>query len=627
MPRNRVKATNRGTTSESTMQKAALLCLDEHMSERSVAKQFNICHVSLNRYIKKFKLHRETGGCLPAIGYRSHNKIFDDFQEKQFAEYVKISADMYFGLNLKNIRKLAYEFAVKLDLTITKNWKHNNEAGPDWIRDFLNRNPSLSNCLPKTNNISRTVNFKPANVKHFMDKYESILLKYKLQAHDIYNLDEMRVTFVQRTKKIVASQGNKHIRVRGKDIVTMCLAINATGNLIPPMYIFSKAANNFNFIQGVDFLKVLKQFANYVTPSVDKKVLILLDSHESHLYLPVIDFCKESGILLLSFPPHYSHKLQPLNRSIYKPFKQFLNQYMSDWVENNPGKKLGSYIVPSVSTSALINAATPRNIIDGFSMSGIWPLNREAFTKDTSFTPAVTADINNMVIDNVDEAPINYVTKETEYNVSEEPINYIITESKNNNIEEPINYVTKETKYNISEEPINYIITESKNNNIEEPINYVTKETNYNISEEPINYIITESKNNNIEEPINYVTKETKNTIIEEPINYVIKEIKNNIIKEPKNHIFITPHILRPARNSTHPSTPTNDLQPSTSIISPEYIKPYLKPVLQDKKMINKEKTTIFTYTPEKLEIENVTKNNAKRNIVFKTKKNKKLKS
>jgi hypothetical protein len=496
MPRNRVKVTNRGTTSESTMQKAALLCLDEHMSERSVAKQFNICHVTLNRYIKKFKLHRETGGCLPAIGYRPHNKIFDDFQEKQFVEYVNISADMYFGLNLKNIQKLAYEFAVKLDLTITKSWKHNNEASLNWIKDFLKRNPSLSICLPKTSNISREVNFNPANVKHFMDKYESILLKYKLQAHDIYNLGEMRVTFVQKTKKIVASQGNKHISVRGKDnIVTMCLAINATGNLIPPMYIFSKAANYLNFIQGVEFLKVLKQFANYVTPSVDKKVLILLDSHESHLYLPVIDFCKESGILLLSFPPHYSHKLQPLNRSIYKPFKKFLNQYMSDWVENNPGKILGSYIVPSVSTSALINAATPRNIINGFSMSGIWPLNREAFTMDT-FTPAVTADINNMVIDNVDE----------------------------------------------------------------EPINYVTKETKNRIIEEPINYIITESKNNNIEEPINYVTKETKNSIIEEPINYVIKEIKNNIIKEPKNHIFITPHILRPARNSTHPSTPTNDL-------------------------------------------------------------------
>jgi len=409
------------------MQKAALLCLENLMSERSAASQFNICHVSLNRYIKKFKLHRETGSCLPAFGYRPHNKIFNDFQEKQFADYVHISADMYFGLNSKNIRKLAYEFSVKLDLTIPNSWKQNKEAGPDWIKDFLKRNPSLSICLPKATSISRAINFNPANLKHFMDKYESILMKYKLQAHDIYNMDEIEVTFVKKTGKIVAFQGNKHNKaiISGKDsTVTMCLAINAAGNLIPPMHIFSKTANNLNFMQGVEFLKILKKFTKYVRPSVDKKVLILLDNHESHLYLPVIDFCREAGILLLSFPPHCFQKLQPLNRSVYRPFNEFLNQNISAWIENNPGIKLKTYDVPlvSFSTDALISAATPRNIINGFSMSGIWPLNRDAFTKDT-FTPAVFEDIDDMLIDNVDEEPINYVIREPKNTISGESAN------------------------------------------------------------------------------------------------------------------------------------------------------------------------------------------------------------
>lgn len=61
MPRNPEKTSNRGTTSESTMKKAAELCLKKHMSERSVAADLNIFHVNLNRYIKKFKLHQETG--------------------------------------------------------------------------------------------------------------------------------------------------------------------------------------------------------------------------------------------------------------------------------------------------------------------------------------------------------------------------------------------------------------------------------------------------------------------------------------------------------------------------------------------------------------------------------------
>lgn len=73
----------------------------------------------------------------------------------------------------------------------------------------------------------------------------------------------------------------------------------------------------------------MKHFAKHVKPSVDKKVLVLLDNHESHLYMPVIDFCREVGIVLLSFPPHCSHKLQPLDRSVYGPFKKYINQSMT----------------------------------------------------------------------------------------------------------------------------------------------------------------------------------------------------------------------------------------------------------------------------------------------------------
>ncbi|KAL4100747.1 hypothetical protein QTP88_020779 [Uroleucon formosanum] len=411
MPRNRVKTTNRGTTSERTMQEAAILCLDNHMSERSAAKKFNICHVSLNRYIKKFKLHRETGICLPAFGYRPHNKIFDDFQEKQLVDYVKFSADMYFGYNSKNIRKLAYEFSVKLDVTIPNSWKKNEEAGPDWVIDFLKRNPSLSSCLPKTTNMTRATEYNPGNVKPFMDKYKSILLKYKFQAHDIYNMDEIGATFVQETGKIVASRGNKHIEAITSDkdgTVSMCLAINAAGILIPPMHTFSKAANNLNFMQGVEFLQILKKFTKYVRPSVNKKVLILLELHDAHLCLPVIEFCREAGIFLLMFPPHCVHKLQPLNRSVYKPFNKFLNQNLSAWIENNPGIQFKTYDVPllSFSTSALVNAATPQNIIKGFLVSGIWPFNSD-LCADYRFTPDTFQKVDNMFIDDSDEESIS----------------------------------------------------------------------------------------------------------------------------------------------------------------------------------------------------------------------------
>jgi len=47
---------------------------------------------------------------------------------------------MYFGLSTKDVRKLAYEFALKLNLKIPTNWTKNELAGADWFSNFLIRN-------------------------------------------------------------------------------------------------------------------------------------------------------------------------------------------------------------------------------------------------------------------------------------------------------------------------------------------------------------------------------------------------------------------------------------------------------------------------------------------------------
>ncbi|XP_008182426.1 uncharacterized protein LOC100162778 [Acyrthosiphon pisum] len=254
MPRKQVRTTSRGTTSDSTMKTAALLCLDEHMSERSVATSLNICHVSLNRYIKKFKLDRETGSSLPSVGYRPHSKVFNEIHEKQLVNYIKNSADIYFGLSSKEVRKLAFEYTVKQELKIPKNWTRNKEAGVDWFSEFLKRNSSISIRRPEATSLSRAMNFNKVNVKNCMDKYQSVLLKYKFEGQDIYNLDETGITTVQRTEKVVASRGKKQIGAitsaeRGT-LVTMCLAVNDLGNFIPPMFIFPRVNYKDYFVRG-----------------------------------------------------------------------------------------------------------------------------------------------------------------------------------------------------------------------------------------------------------------------------------------------------------------------------------------------------------------------------------------
>ncbi|XP_022160236.1 uncharacterized protein LOC111026450 [Myzus persicae] len=126
MPRTRKRMTQRGTIADSEMRKAVDICLQENQSIRSVAASLNICHVSLSRYIKKLKLYQNKSGPKPVFGYRAHNKVFNKFQENQLADYIKNSADMYFGLSPIAIRKLAFDFSLKLNLKVPKTWTDKN---------------------------------------------------------------------------------------------------------------------------------------------------------------------------------------------------------------------------------------------------------------------------------------------------------------------------------------------------------------------------------------------------------------------------------------------------------------------------------------------------------------------
>ena len=105
----------------------------------------------------------------------------------------------------------------------------------------------------------------------------------------------------------------------------------------------------------------MEHFVKHVKPSVSKPVLLLLDNHESHISIQLIDFCKTNGVVLLSFPPDTSHKLQPLDRSVYGPFKKFVNSACDAWMKNHPAKTMTIYDIPGIVRHALPLACTPVN--------------------------------------------------------------------------------------------------------------------------------------------------------------------------------------------------------------------------------------------------------------------------
>jgi len=60
----------------------------------------------------------------------------------------------------------------------------------------------------------------------------------------------------------------------------------------------------------------LQHFVKNYKSTIEKPVLLLLDNHESHLSVEGIQFAKDHGVHLLSFPPQCLHRLQPLNCTV-----------------------------------------------------------------------------------------------------------------------------------------------------------------------------------------------------------------------------------------------------------------------------------------------------------------------
>lgn len=87
------------------------------------------------------------------------------------------------------------------------------------------------------------------------------------------------------------------------------------------------------------FVQWLEHFIQYTKPTLEKKVLLILDGHKSHTHsIKALDRTSEAGVMMLSLPPHTSHRLQPLDIAFFRPLKVYYSQQIDQWMRANPGR-------------------------------------------------------------------------------------------------------------------------------------------------------------------------------------------------------------------------------------------------------------------------------------------------
>lgn len=353
--------------------------------------------------------------------------VFDPVLESQLANHCLEMEKRYFGLSAGDVRRLAYQLATANNIACPFN-KDDKSAGRKWFKQFLVRNPHLSLRTPQGTSLNRVRGFNRENVEKFFEILENEYDKHSYPAHRVFNCDETGLTVVQsKHVKVVSKKGKKQIGAltsaeRGS-LVTVVTCMSAGGTFIPPLMIFPRTnmknelmdgappgsifdCHKSGWIQMDMFTKWFRHFVSITKPSAEDPVLLLLDGHYSHSRnLDVIEYAREHHVVIVCLPPHSSHKLQPLDLSFMHPLKTFYNNEIRKWLanHNNPVRPVTQYQVSELFGRAYARAATLETAMNGFRLSGTYPLDKEKFrdydfpNEETHTVPQETNSANGVV--------------------------------------------------------------------------------------------------------------------------------------------------------------------------------------------------------------------------------------
>ncbi|KAF2887142.1 hypothetical protein ILUMI_19031 [Ignelater luminosus] len=251
---------------------------------------------------------------------------------------------------------------------------------------FMKRHTDLSLRKPESTSLCRSMAFNKPVIYDFFNKYTSVLQKHKFNAEQIWNLDETGITTVMRSVKIVSAEGTKQVG----QIASSERESAIRQNIYLTDHQQDLLGNKSRWMTSELFPEVLKHIVDHTYCSAVNKILLLVDNHESHISVEAIRYYKSNGITLLSFPPHTTHRLQPLDVGIYAPFKTHLATAFNDLMLAHPGQAITLRHIGNLSNKAYQNAFSIKSIKSAFKKTGLWPLDWLIFTESDFAASSVT---------------------------------------------------------------------------------------------------------------------------------------------------------------------------------------------------------------------------------------------
>ena len=426
MPKNYIRKTKRATWDEEDMRIAIIAIRNGEMSYRQACETFCVPRGTLERHVKGTNQKKAGSARL------GRETLMSEKHEDDLVQYIFAFEARGFPLTKSDILDITFQFCQRLGIEVKF---RNGKASQDWWLGFRKRHPQVTIRKPQGLSIARVIHMNKPTETKFFELLEEVYNKYRVfgKPGHVYNTDESGLSLVPGVKAIVGRLGKKDSNQitsgeRGQ-LITVMICCNAAGDFIPPTVVYKGKRlpttlfanlppstlvlkSDTGYMNRDLFLLWLQHFAEHKQDK-DQTSMLVIDGHKSHtMSMEVIEFAKSHHIELVSFPPHTSHVLQPMDIVFYKPLKEYFRDGVRKYMRNNPGKPFTRNEFPAIFKDAYFKVATVHNAVTSFASTGLYPLDMDVI-HESAYIPSQTTDVGPAVARNpLEDLPAEPTTDE-----------------------------------------------------------------------------------------------------------------------------------------------------------------------------------------------------------------------
>jgi transposase-like protein len=368
------------------MEKAIEAVKSGKLSIRQAADEFEVNKSTLHDTIKKKFKNPGKPGRKPIIDAEFENKIAQTLVE---------AARQGMGVSRRQLLRRVGVLCRKMKL-------HMKNPGKDWFQGFKKRHPNLTIRKAEKLTTTRARMLNPTILKNYFDDLNTLMTRLHLhdKPQNIWNCDETGKQFEHQPVRVLAEKGSKSVVGRtspGRTNITIMACVSAKGKSMSPLLIVKgktpRSLYGFNTTAAPAGSKWHFQTNGWMTDEIGEKwftdiflkecgeerpQLLILDGHSSHESLAILELAIQNDIHILSLPPHTTHALQPLDRSVFGPLNSAYNNACSEFLNQSTLHSVNKWSFPGLFANAWDNAVNEKNICSGFRSCGIYPLDPSA---------------------------------------------------------------------------------------------------------------------------------------------------------------------------------------------------------------------------------------------------------